>query len=104
MSKTKNASATSGEVPKVWVTKYALTDGVRLCECAELDDKYGWVKWPETFGVCRLMIGRKDIHHTIEAAQERAKFMAANKMGALEKQRNKMAKIARDGAKVVEEK
>jgi hypothetical protein len=101
MNEAKKAKAASGDVPKVWVTKYALTLGIRQCDCSELDDKYGWVTFPGIFG--HVMVKASDVHHTLDAAQERAKVMAAKKMGALEKQRNKMAKIARDGAKVVEE-
>lgn len=102
MSEAKKAKATGGDVPKAYVTKYALTDGIRLCECLELDDKYGWVKWPGTIG--RRLIRRADVHHSLEAAQARALELAERKLKGLDKERSRLEAILRCGAKVVEEK
>jgi hypothetical protein len=100
----KKAKADVGDVPKVYVTKYALTFGIRLCECEELDSKYGWVKWSGAVAGANLLIRRADIHHSLGAAQARAKALAKAKLRRLDKERAKMEQIVRDGAELVEEK
>lgn len=71
---------------KMYITKYALSDGVEHVEC-EPGDAEGWVvpsghSWS-------LLVGR-DAHATIEAAQARFNEMVADKVKSLEKQLAKL--------------
>ena len=87
----------------VWVTKYALTDGIRLVEVVHFgdSDRYAYVKWPGAWGT--VQVRPNDWYDTLDAAQDRACEMARAKLKSLDKQRKKLEAIAKDGAKVVGE-
>lgn len=97
-----------GEPRKVYVTKYALTKGIRECAINErwtdaADEASSGrvcVDWENGFnGV--LGLARGEWQPTIEAAQARVSEMVAAKLKSLDKQRAKLERLARDGAKVV---
>ncbi|XXX79243.1 hypothetical protein WMF30_10755 [Sorangium sp. So ce134] len=83
----------------VYVTRYALTDGIRRCEVRSEDPRWFYVAWPgaPSYGV---MVYRIDAHETLEAAQARAKEMAQKKLKSLAKQAAKLEKLAALGVKV----
>lgn len=92
---------------KVYVTKYALTDGIRECVVDEESTAScmtpGWLRvvWP---GAPNGMasFSRDNWHETLEGAHLRVSAMVAAKLKSLDRQRSKLEKLASDGAKVVE--
>lgn len=89
----------------VFVTKYALTDGIIECETLESDhngEKYQFVKW---LGGCngRKLFTKHEWRPTLFEAQERAREMAKSRLKSLEKQRKRLEAIVRDGVKVKEQ-
>lgn len=103
MSEAKRRKPAADELPQVYVTKYALIDVIRRCALDEVSDRYAWVRWPGGLnGV--IMVSRKDIHETIDTAQTRSKELALKRLRALDKQRATLEKIAKDGARIVEDK
>lgn len=86
----------------VYVTRYALTDGIRRCDVVSDDARYVYVAWPgaPSYG---LLVHRVDAYDTLDAAQARAKQMAQKKLKSLAKQAAKLEAIAVNGVKVCDE-
>lgn len=83
---------------KVYITKYALTRGILLCDLlVERDDFViarigpGWLGEQHFSG--------KEYHHTLQDAEAHVRVMVANKLRALERQRQKLLEFE---ARVVE--
>ena len=73
---------------KVWITKYALTDGIQECEGEAVDSFPNVVAVKG--GYCTAHYHGKDWHKTYEAAVIRAGEMRVSKIAALKK---KIAKL-----------
>ncbi len=80
----------------VWVTKYALSDGIVETEL-RADGDYGkdpnwvWVVWPGAMGDT-LMLRKIDVYHSRASAAERAEEMRISKIASLRKQIAKLEK------------
>ena len=71
-----------------WISKYALTDGIRPAkDSARLSDGY---VVESTWGVFRI---GTNAHETFEAAAEAAETMRVRKIASLKKQLAKMEKL-----------
>ncbi|WP_437310077.1 hypothetical protein [Sorangium sp. So ce388] len=84
----------------VYVTRYALTDGIRRCAVrSTYTSGRLCVVWPgaSSYGID---VDKEDAHDTLDAAQARAKEMARKKLKSLAKQAAKLEKIAALGVKV----
>lgn len=78
---------------KIYVTKYALTDGVREHEADILDGgKYARVKAASCTHLNQLFCG-KDFHLNEYSAIERAEEMRIKKLQSLDKQIKKMSAL-----------
>lgn len=75
-------------LPEVWVTKYALTNGVIECRSADVIEVKGKVA-VTTFG----MLFHPDWHNTEAAAIAHAKQMRDKKIASLKKQIEKLEKL-----------
>lgn len=77
----------------VYVTRYALSDGIRKCEVLQTDDDgYVSVKWP---GACNgsALFPKSAYSHTKEDALACARAMRDKKIKSLEKQIAKLRKL-----------
>lgn len=86
----------------VYVTKYALTTGIRRTRRIGGTKTWIRVEWRSMKGR-EPSFDKRDVVDSLELAQERAREMAALKIALLKKQIAALEKIVRDGAKVVEE-
>lgn len=80
---------------KVWITKYALSVGIKECEIDhyDADPNYVFVKWPGAVGGCAIFCG-DDWHATHLAARSRAAAMRVAKIASLRKQIAKLEKLS----------
>lgn len=81
---------------RIWITKYALSDGVLPLDGAhEVDGGYISKTGPFTgeWGARNHFYGGKDWHLTSEAANTRAEEMRIAKIASLEKQITKLKKL-----------
>ncbi len=80
----------------VWVTKYALSEGIKETELKERETtEWAWVAWPSTTGGMGILMVRKvDVHHDKESALIRAEQMRIAKIESLRKQISKLEKKA----------
>lgn len=74
---------------KMWVTKYALTDGIRERSGEVSHEYFCYYTVPPMSGLVMMKIGR-DAHPTKEAAVEAAEAMRVKKLRSLEKQMKKL--------------
>lgn len=86
---------------KVYIIKNALKDGIRCVELVSETTNYFHVKWHTGPDDVRHF-DRRDVRLTLEDAQKAVVAGAERKLAALKKQRVKLEKIVRDGAKVKE--
>lgn len=71
----------------IWVTRWALTKGIKKVEARVDDDEsYASYKDSDQYGSWSVYLGSKDFHMTEKAAKERAQEMAAKKIVSVEKQ------------------
>ena len=75
---------------KLWITKYALTDGVVAAETDDEPDENGLMRVPKYLGYMRL---GKDCHASWWAATADAKRMRDRKIASLEKQVARLKKL-----------
>lgn len=75
---------------QVWITKYALTQGIFAAECEISDD----------MAICRsgdfpqfFHREGRDWHRDRDSASARARAMVADKLASLEKQKRKLQKL-----------
>jgi hypothetical protein len=80
---------------KIWVLKYALTQGVRVCK-GEVDNKMAIVDWPGGLNGKAYFHG-KDFQLSAEAAKARYREMIAAKQKSLVKQLDRLEDLARVG-------
>lgn len=74
-------------IDKVYVTKYSLTDGVRLCKVKKIYEDYDdvGVVWPGGYnGVASFRLG-KEAHVTLADAEQAFEKMRASAIMAAEK-------------------
>ncbi|MGN6107705.1 MAG: hypothetical protein ACTHU0_21525 [Kofleriaceae bacterium] len=84
---------------KVYVTKYALTEGIIACKVINFTDRgYAHVLWP---GGTRIF-GRHDWWPTEEVARAKADQMIRAKIAALKKQVAKLEKLSEAGVQLTE--
>lgn len=76
---------------KVWITKYALSDGIKELEVAQSDDFPDMVYGKSLTG-CYHGEG-KEWHRTYELATVRANEMRQDKIASLKKQIKKLEKM-----------
>jgi hypothetical protein len=87
----------------VWVTKYALSTGIVGCVVdsswtSKCSDGGVYVKWDGGLnGV--LKVSKSEYADKLEEAQAQVKAEATRKLASLDKQRAKIEKIVREGAK-----
>ena len=76
---------------KVFVTKYALTGGIKECEVKEKEREsaYVYVKWPGGLNG-ENMFSSKECHDTLEEAKAYADEMRLKKIFSLKKQIEKL--------------
>ena len=79
---------------KVWITKYALTQGVYRCDVETFDDSPRMVK-----DAVSMYYHGNDWHETSDEAVAKAEKMRAAKIASLEKQIAKLRRL--DFAKMV---
>ncbi len=79
---------------KVWITKYALTQGIYEAEVEQSTAAPNMVsqKQKNTYDICYHGEGR-DWHRTEEAARVKANKMVQDKISALKKQLIKLEKV-----------
>lgn len=87
---------------KVYVIKNALKDGIRCVELVVETTNFIRVKWP-TGPDGEHHFDKKDVRFTLEDAQKAVRAEAERKLAALKRQRAKLERIVRDGAKVKED-
>jgi hypothetical protein len=76
----------------VWVTKYALTQGIRECRLLNIiEEKYVSVSWKGALNG-RMFLNRKDVSWTLDEAIELAEQMRTAKLASLQKQVDKLTK------------
>ncbi len=76
----------------VYITKYALTDGVFECEIDHQDGQYLWAKWPGGLNG-KMMFNRNDWHMSKTSAMDRACDMRDAKIASLKKSITRLEKI-----------
>ena len=81
---------------KIWVTKYALSKGVRVCEGTLIKDTMAEVKWPGGMGGSMYVHGQ-DFQLTEVDALARVREMIEAKQRSLKKQLVKFDKLAAAG-------
>lgn len=77
---------------KVWITKYALTDGII---CVEGKEMFGGI-WTKDENVClggNHFFERTEYHETKESAIEKAEEMRQKKIESLKKQIKKLEEM-----------
>ena len=81
---------------KVWVTKYALSNGIELIEADHDADKYPrMVTEISNTGYRRnFHVEGRDWHRTEESANKRAEKMRVNKIASLQKQIDKLKTLS----------
>lgn len=79
----------------VWVTKYALSDGIKKCALSERKDDsgYAWVEWPGGF-TGTMMFTKTEWFETEAAAMENAEQRRIAKIASLRKQISKLEKLS----------
>ena len=82
---------------KVWITKYALTQGVYRCDVETFDDSPRMVK--DAGSMVPMYYHGNDWHETSDEAVAKAEKMRAAKIASLEKQIAKLRRL--DFAKMV---
>lgn len=75
---------------KLWVTKYALTDGITENQTDGEVSEHGYMSVKGMWSSLKL---GKDAHESREAAIDRARTMQANKIASLRKQITKLEKM-----------
>lgn len=70
---------------KVWITKYALTEGI-FCVDAKLTSQPSMVRYMPANGGMACYVHGNDWHTTAESAKQRAEEMRVKKLQSLEKQ------------------
>lgn len=83
----------------VYVTKYALSEGILKLEHGFVDEESGL--YSETRSGRGLYLFDKDWTYVEKVADQRARDMARKKLKSLEKQREKLLDISARGAQVV---
>ena len=78
---------------KVYVTKYALTLGIKAVECEEGDSGRLYPKEGQCFHRWTGLKLGKDAHKTYDEAVKAAEAMVLKKVAALEKQAMKLRKM-----------
>jgi hypothetical protein len=82
-----------GKLIEVWVTKYALTQGIFHCPDAETSgDDMIRVRPTVPNAICSYY-HKKDWHTSLEAAQEKAEQMRQKKLAALDRQIKKIKSL-----------
>lgn len=76
----------------VYVTKYALSDGIRAVEIVETSGHYCWVIWPNQWNN-KLLLRQDECWPTLEAAQAEADRLRIKKIASLHKQIDKLTKM-----------
>ena len=75
---------------KVWITKYALTQGIFEAEASECKGFDGMIEVVNRYSYEYYRGEGKDWHRTKESAISRAEEMRQNKMSSLKKQLEKL--------------
>lgn len=73
---------------KIWVTKYALTDGVYVCE-GEISNNMAVVEWEGGLNGKAYFHGQ-DFHVREDAAKERVRAMVESKRKSIKKQLSRL--------------
>lgn len=74
----------------VFVTKYALTKGIKRCEVSSRTDGFVYVLWP---GSMSLQVRNNEAFDSFEAAAEKAYDMRDDRIISLKKQIAKLEKM-----------
>lgn len=78
---------------RVWITKYALTEGILVFEATQSESSPSMIVLRRGSGYTQEYFHGNDWHPTWEAALERAEKMRAAKLLSLEKQRKKLMNL-----------
>lgn len=69
----------------IYVTKYALSDGITVRKEDHREDQYIWVEWSGTFNG-KMMLTKGEWFESKDAALENANSRRAKKIASLKKQ------------------
>lgn len=79
---------------KVWVTKYALTTGIRQCSVKSVSDGYTYVAWTDSVYSSVQCKNGRDCFDTEHDANARAYEMAQAKLKSLKRAMMRMEQFA----------
>lgn len=76
-------------MPEMWLSKYALTGGVKAMSVSKIEAGYAWPSGPGFLAWDAFLVG-KDAHYSKQEAVAAAEIMRNKKIASLEKQLAKL--------------
>ncbi len=79
---------------KVWITKYALSEGIREAEVEKIESVPGMVSETAPFWPMAFHGEGREWHTNRQSAEDRAEIMRLNRISSLEKQIRKLKALS----------